>query len=387
MFISNSSEPLVQKTLAQLRKLGIKDKPPPPKIHKSYYGSFISEERDFFTEIVSRIIRSHPHSIVFEKGEGEPRLEGHTLIIPHSLDLDKKIVVGVFRISPREFRVSFSLLEDYVTINGEIHYTIAGGLDFCEYGITDISEIKGLENLTNLQWLQLQENGIEEIKGLENLTNLKSLILLENRIKEIKGLENLINLEALNLGSNLIEEIKGLENLTELRFLYLGDNKISEIKGLENLTNLEKLCFGRNKIREIKGLDNLTNLKTLYLNDNQIGEMKGLENLINLEDLYLHNHEYEENSIEIIKGLGKLKNLRFLNLNYNPVVTATETEELEQLVNLKIYLLGTPLGGGEPSMTVKEKWLYFLHSSKNVAALARGEVTLEEIGGWWEIIG
>jgi len=384
MSISNAYEPLVQKTLAQLRKLGIKDTPPPPTIHTSYYGSFRPEERDFFTEIVSRIVRSHSRSIVFEKGGGKPCLEGRTLIIPHSLDIDDGVVVSVQLISPKEFRVSFTLLDEFVTIKGKKWYVYDSELDLYESGIGDISEIKGLENLTNLQLLQLQENGIEEIKGLENLTNLKRLYLLDNSITEIKGLENLTNLEVLNLSSNEIKVIKGLENLTELRVLRLRWNNISKIKGLENLTKLETLCLGDNKIKEIDGLDTLTNLKILYLNDNKIEEMKGLENLINLEELSLHNFSYGGNNIEVIKGLGNLKKLRCLNLDYNRIKTATETEELERLTNLSIHLLGTPLGGGLPSMTVKELWRYFIHSAKNVAALARGEVTLKEIGGWWE---
>lgn len=45
-----------------------------------------------------------------------------------------------------------------------------------------ITEIKGLEKLTNLVFLSLENNQITEIKGLERLTNLIWLILQNNQI-------------------------------------------------------------------------------------------------------------------------------------------------------------------------------------------------------------
>ena len=47
---------------------------------------------------------------------------------------------------------------------------------------------------------------MDEIKGLVNLTEIQRLILHNNDIREIKGLENLINLEELTLGNNPVFE-------------------------------------------------------------------------------------------------------------------------------------------------------------------------------------
>lgn len=47
---------------------------------------------------------------------------------------------------------------------------------------------------------------MDEIKGLENLTELQRLILHNNDIEEIKGLENMIKLEELTLGNNPVFE-------------------------------------------------------------------------------------------------------------------------------------------------------------------------------------
>jgi hypothetical protein len=75
-----------------------------------------------------------------------------------------------------------------------------------EEEISEINEIKGLDELTDLQELRLQYNNISEIKGLEKLTNLQVLELQNNHIEVIKGLENLTKLTQLNLYQNPVYE-------------------------------------------------------------------------------------------------------------------------------------------------------------------------------------
>ncbi|MFX0135353.1 MAG: leucine-rich repeat domain-containing protein, partial [Candidatus Hodarchaeota archaeon] len=200
-------------------------------------------------------------------------------------------------------------------------------LDLSNMGITDIREIKGLENLKNLQRLSLQGNQITEIRGLENLTNLQELLLRGNQIKDIEGLVNLINLQSLSLEENKITEIKGLKNLRNLQRLYLHRNQITEIKGLENLTNLQILHLHTNKITEIKGLENLTNLHELYLQGNKLAELKGIENLKELSWINLKNNKITE-----IKGLENLTNLHRLFLQENQITELKGLENLKKLL-------------------------------------------------------
>lgn len=137
---------------------------------------------------------------------------------------------------------------------------------------------------------------ISKIEGLENLTELQSLDLFGNEIFEIKGLEKLINLEYLDLNGSEITEIKGLENLKNLKGLILKANNINEIRGLENLVNLLYLDLSENPISEIKGLENLVNLKYLILDDIEIGEESLI--LIAEEDIPEElKQEIEENTL------------------------------------------------------------------------------------------
>ncbi len=138
------------------------------------------------------------------------------------------------------------------------------------------------------------------IKIEDNRLVLSSLGIED--ISKIRGLEKLVNLEELYLGGNYIAEIKNLGNLINLRRLRLGGNNITEIKGLETLRNLISLRLSGNKISEIKGLDTLRNLESLKLNSNNITEIKGLNNLKNLQNLHLKDNPIRKDEFFLLFG-------------------------------------------------------------------------------------
>ena len=87
-----------------------------------------------------------------------------------------------------------SLKED-VIYNGKKFFTHNGALNLFNKRIKEITDIKGLVNLKDLEKLFLGGNSIKEIKGLDNLNNLKVLDLEANLLTEIRGLDKLKNLE------------------------------------------------------------------------------------------------------------------------------------------------------------------------------------------------
>ena len=131
---------------------------------------------------------------------------------------------------------------------------------------TSITELKGLDNLTQLQTLYLDGTNITELKGLDNLTQLQSLYLDRTNITELKGLDNLTQLQSLNLQNTKILDLKGLNNLTQLQSLDLFNTNITTLKGLNNLTQLQWLNLESTNILELKGLDNLIKLKEFKIN-------------------------------------------------------------------------------------------------------------------------
>ena len=79
-------------------------------------------------------------------------------------------------------------------------------------------------DLKNLQYLALNGAQLTDVRGLEQLTQLKSLNLAINKLTSVKGLEQLTQLEKLLLAHNKLTSLKGLEQLPQLKELELENN-------------------------------------------------------------------------------------------------------------------------------------------------------------------
>ncbi|MCB2359169.1 leucine-rich repeat domain-containing protein [Clostridium estertheticum] len=134
----------------------------------------------------------------------------------------------------------------------------------------NISNLSGIQNLTELTLLYLYNNKIDNIDDLKGLTKLTVLDLYNNKIENINALRKLTNLTTLYLWNNKIDNIDSLKGLTNLTVLDLWGNKINDIDALKRLTNLTVLDLSNNKINNINGLKGFTKLNTLYLGTNPI---------------------------------------------------------------------------------------------------------------------
>ena len=71
--------------------------------------------------------------------------------------------------------------------------------------------------LKQLTELNLRRNQLTDVKGLEKLTQLNQLCLDVNKLTDVKGMR---------LSKNQLTNVKGLEKLTQLRFLGLKNNPV-----------------------------------------------------------------------------------------------------------------------------------------------------------------
>ena len=156
-----------------------------------------------------------------------------------------------------------------------------------------IRSIVGIQNLTGLTFLSLNQNSITDISALSGLTSLTTLYLHENFITDITPLSGLTSLTTLQLGHNPITDITPLSGLTSLTILGLDGNRfITDISALSGLTSLTHLNLDRNSIIDISALSGLTSLTNLDLLHNSITDISALSGLTSLTHLALsHNRD------------------------------------------------------------------------------------------------
>lgn len=113
-------------------------------------------------------------------------------------------------------------------------------------------------------------------------------------IRDLRGLENFTNLETLDLSGQVVSDISPLQGLTKLTTLSLAGNPVSDISPLAGLTNLKLLILTGSQASDYTALAKLTNLQVLLLDDSSITDLVPLSALTNLRQLYLANTSVED---------------------------------------------------------------------------------------------
>ena len=134
---------------------------------------------------------------------------------------------------------------------GDIMASDLRGIWYMFAGSSSISDLSGLEYLTDLFVLELGGNSITDISPLANLTKLFYLTLGVNWISDVSPLAGITDLTTLDLYENLVRDIRPLATLTNLTELYLFGNTIEEIDALADMTHLTQLELQDNQISDI----------------------------------------------------------------------------------------------------------------------------------------
>lgn len=179
-----------------------------------------------------------------------------------------------------------------------------------------ISDVSGIEELTNLTYLNLSYNSRLKLpKNISKLEKLKYLTLTFSNFIDCELLE-FKNLEYLDLSHNPIKLLNlPYEKLNNLNYLNLAATKISDLPG--NFNQLSKLkilniCGIKNLIKLPKVLLDCSNINKLILN--RINNLKPLGEM-NLNSLIINNDclYYKELCI-LPDNIGNIHNL-FLDCN------------------------------------------------------------------------
>jgi hypothetical protein len=219
--------------------------------------------------------------------------------------------------------------------NGPLLYGSVKTLDNLSAAERAITNLQGIQYLSNLIQLRLWGNQISDISPLSGLINLEYLELLNNEISNISPLSGLTNLIFLELDGNEISDISPLSGLTNLETLSLSDNEIPNISPLSDLNNLKTLGLAQNKFSDsdISLLSGLINLEALNLSDNEISNISPLAGLTSL---FLVDLSYNE--ISNISPLAGLTNLQQLVINNNQIINLNPLCDLSNIEELSIFI-------------------------------------------------
>ena len=117
---------------------------------------------------------------------------------------------------------------------------------------------KGLEVICekeNLACLNLFLCTTEDFSPIEKCVNLKKLVLSDTNVTDISFLKNLTELEYLTIENTNPEEYDKIGCCTKLKYLHISNTDITDLSFLKNLNELERL--------EIVGIDNAEDYSVL----------------------------------------------------------------------------------------------------------------------------
>lgn len=206
-----------------------------------------------------------------------------------------------------------------------------------------ISEAQNVKRLSNLN-----HQNIQSIKGLENFTHLEELNLEGNQIKTLKPIDNLEKIKILNVRQNPITSV----DLKKIKTNLDVDLSLTEIKKLDvsGMENLYRLLIEETPLEEIN-LKGCSGLQSLQISKNRLKQidLEGLQSLSNIN--------FSENQVSEInvKNFPKLNYLQAEN-NLLKEIDLTGTENLSNL-----FLAGNPISEIDLS---KQRKLVFLGLEK-----------------------
>ena len=149
---------------------------------------------------------------------------------------------------------------------------------------------------TNIKSLDLHDLNISDLCGIEEYTDLDYLRAFGNKIMDLEPLRNLKKLKVLSIWGNNISDIDPIKDLTDIRELYISENMISDISCLKNL-DLIDFTFDNNLISNIDIISNMNNLKRLIIYNKNLPKIYNKFNSVSPNEELYHNEIIELKNI------------------------------------------------------------------------------------------
>lgn len=165
-----------------------------------------------------------------------------------------------------------------------------------EYGEGDVTKIVAnncsIEDITIFNginipvMLELKDNNIENVSELRN-KNIYSINLSNN--KNLKGLEGLSNIQTVFLNNCNISDINEVLKLEKVIYLSLENNNLTDISDISKLKNISNISLAGNK--ELRGTIKSETLYSLNVSDCNLKDDFELSKIPNLSNLNISKNK------------------------------------------------------------------------------------------------
>jgi len=175
-----------------------------------------------------------------------------------------------------------------------------------------ISNFKALLNLKKLEGLTTSGDYLSNLEEFSNLKLLTRLIIYNPNNVDLKGIENIINLEVLWLIRGNMKSICTLGELTKLKDIEVTEVifKNEGFSCVNNIPSLKKLILNKAQIKDFSFVNRFENLNKLYINNNGITNIDVIKNHQKLETVIVSNSKIYDISI-----LNTLPNLKYTKID------------------------------------------------------------------------
>ena len=223
--------------------------------------------------------------------------------------------------------------------------------------LTQVSDLSPLQHLTHLQQLYISSTQVSDISPLQNLTHLQQVNISSTQVSDLSPLQNLTYLQQVNVQRTLISDLNPLQCLAQLQNLYISATQVSDLSPLQNLTHLQQLSISETQVSDLSSLTNLSALQQLYVSSTQVSDLSPLTNLSALQQLYVSSTQ--------VSDLSPLTNLLALQLLD---VSSTQVSDLSPLTNL-LALQQLKISGNQIQDRKDLEWIVKLENLKKLCIL------------------
>ncbi len=184
---------------------------------------------------------------------------------------------------------------------------------------------------SQLTSLDCTSYGISSLTGIEDLTNLQVLILDQNPVADLGPVASLLNLEVLSLVGTDVTSLMEIAALDHVRSINVSGTAVTSLDHVVDFPNLENITALSAPISRVPDLSG-TSLKVILLGGSLVTDISGLANVASLETVSLVSTPVGDINALVANAEMTSSQLGKIDLTGNSTLYCAQLDDLEALV-------------------------------------------------------